>query len=242
MIPPPPSSSTGCSRPASWSSAFASSRNRSSGPTCGACPLAPYSGRDAFLMGVLMWPAVAFFTNSTMHTLAHSAWAQVMMLAGAAQLALVRGQAPDPLWELTMAFGFPVSGPAFLVHEQNPWFFQRSAFLHHLIGWTILGSRSSPSPGPTGRAPSSRTGFALRFRRARGPALLRPRPGADLRPPVAVAGCPTDEPCARSRRGAPHSHPGGGVCPRHVAKTTPDVPSSGLRRRRHGRALTSTRA
>jgi hypothetical protein len=24
------------------------------------------------------------------------------------------------------------------VHEQNPWFFARSAFLHHLIGWTFL--------------------------------------------------------------------------------------------------------
>jgi hypothetical protein len=24
------------------------------------------------------------------------------------------------------------------VHEQNPWFFARSAFLHHLLGWTFI--------------------------------------------------------------------------------------------------------
>ena len=24
------------------------------------------------------------------------------------------------------------------MHEQNPWFFARSAFLHHLIGWTLV--------------------------------------------------------------------------------------------------------
>ena len=30
------------------------------------------------------------------------------------------------------------AGTAFLVHEQNPWFFARSAFLHHLLGWTFV--------------------------------------------------------------------------------------------------------
>jgi hypothetical protein len=37
-----------------------------------------------------------------------------------------------------------VSGTAFLVHEQNPWFFARSAFLHHLIGWTLLAAALFP--------------------------------------------------------------------------------------------------
>ena len=46
----------------------------------------------AFLMGVLMWPVMTFFTNSAIHTLAHGSWAQVMMLCGAAELALVRGK------------------------------------------------------------------------------------------------------------------------------------------------------
>ena len=31
-----------------------------------------------------------------------------------------------------------ISGTAFLVHEQNDWWFARSAFLHHLLGWTLV--------------------------------------------------------------------------------------------------------
>ena len=50
-----------------------------------------------FVMGLFMWPVMVFFTNSTIHTLAHSAWAQAMMLAGGAELALVRSRrAPRP--------------------------------------------------------------------------------------------------------------------------------------------------
>ena len=30
----------------------------------------------AFVFGVLMWPVMTFFTNSAIHMLAHSAWAQ----------------------------------------------------------------------------------------------------------------------------------------------------------------------
>jgi hypothetical protein len=81
---------------------------------------------------------MVFYTSSTLHMLAHGAWAQVMMLAGAAQLGLVRGKLKDPRWELTMALAFLVSGLAFLVHEQNPWLFSRSAFLHHALGWTVI--------------------------------------------------------------------------------------------------------
>jgi len=118
----------------------------------------------AFLMGVLMWPVMTFFTNSAIHTLAHGSWAQVMMLCGAAELALVRGKLQSPLWRLTTALAFAVSGAAFLIHEQNPWFFQRSAFLHHLIGWWMLGCTIFA----LGRALKPRvlawqTGFALTF-------------------------------------------------------------------------------
>jgi hypothetical protein len=118
----------------------------------------------AFLMGVLMWPVMTFFTNSAIHTLAHGSWAQVMMLCGAAELALVRGKLQSPLWRLTTALAFAVSGAAFLIHEQNPWFFQRSAFLHHLIGWWMLGC----TVFAVGRALKPRvvvwqTGFALTF-------------------------------------------------------------------------------
>ena len=91
-----------------------------------------------FLMGVLMWPVMTFFTNSTIHMVAHGSWAQVMMLAGAAELGLVRGKLHNPLWRLATPFAFLVSGVALLVHEQNSWFFQRSSFLHHLLGWTMV--------------------------------------------------------------------------------------------------------
>jgi len=93
----------------------------------------------AFGMGLLMWPVMTFYTNSAIHLLAHGSWAQVMMVCGAAELALVRGKLTSHYWKLTTALAFFVSGSAFLIHEQNPWFFQRSAFLHHLIGWWLVG-------------------------------------------------------------------------------------------------------
>jgi|SRR5579884_878907 len=91
-----------------------------------------------FLMGVLMWPVMVFFTNSTIHMVAHGSWAQVLMLAGGAELGLARGKLTSRYWKLTSALALVVSGTAFLVHEQNPWLFQRSAFLHHALGWTLL--------------------------------------------------------------------------------------------------------
>jgi hypothetical protein len=91
-----------------------------------------------FLSGVLLWPVMVFFTNSTIHMLAHGVWAQAVMLAGAAQLGLVHGKLRSPLWELTVPFALFVSGAAFLIHEQNGWLFARAAFLHHAIGWTLI--------------------------------------------------------------------------------------------------------
>lgn len=91
-----------------------------------------------FLMGVLMWPVMTFFTNSTIHMVAHGSWAQVMMLAGGAELGLAYGKLTSPLWRLAMPFAFVASGVALLLHEQNAWYFQRSSFLHHLLGWTMV--------------------------------------------------------------------------------------------------------
>jgi len=117
-----------------------------------------------FLMGVLMWPVMAFYTNSAIHTIAHGSWAQVMMLAGGAELALVRGKLSSPYWRLTTALAFAVSGTALLVHEQNPWFFQRSAFLHHLLGWTFLIAAVFPlGVALRPRSPFFRSAFALTF-------------------------------------------------------------------------------
>jgi hypothetical protein len=118
----------------------------------------------AFMLGVFMWPVMVFFTNSTLHMLAHGAWAEVLMFAGAAELALVRGKLQSSAWRLAMAAAFVVSGAAFLVHEQNAWLFQRSAFLHHLLGWTLLVAAVFPllrSFRP--RSQTAAAGFALTF-------------------------------------------------------------------------------
>ena len=98
----------------------------------------------AFGMGVLMFPVMTFFTSSTIHMVAHGSWAQTMMLAGAAELGVARGKLKSRLWLLATPLALVVSGTAFLVHEQNPWFFARSAFLHHLLGWTLVGGAVFP--------------------------------------------------------------------------------------------------
>ena len=118
----------------------------------------------AFAMGVLMFPVMVFFTNSTIHMLAHGSWAQVMMLAGAAELGLVRGKLHSRYWRLTMPLAFVVSGAAFLIHEQNTWLFARAAFLHHLIGWTlIIGAVFPLLAFFRPRSAVWRSGFALTF-------------------------------------------------------------------------------
>ena len=45
---------------------------------------------------VLLWMITIFSTFSTMHLLAHAVWAQAALLAGAVQLALVRGKLVEP--------------------------------------------------------------------------------------------------------------------------------------------------
>jgi hypothetical protein len=97
-----------------------------------------------FVLGLLMWPVMVFFTNSTIHMLAHGSWAQVMMLAGGAHLGLVHGKLKSRLWELTMPLALVVSGAAFLIHEQNGWLFARSSFVHHVCGWTLIAGAIFP--------------------------------------------------------------------------------------------------
>ena len=117
-----------------------------------------------FVMGVFMWPVMVFFTNSTLHMLAHGAWAEVLMFAGAVELALVRGKLQSNWWRLAMTAAFVVSGAAFLVHEQNAWLFQRSAFLHHLLGWTLLTAAVFPLlRAVRPRSQTAAAGFALTF-------------------------------------------------------------------------------
>jgi hypothetical protein len=111
-----------------------------------------------------LWVITIFSTFSTMHLLAHSIWAQAALVAGAVELALARGKLERAAWSLVPAFALLVSGIAFLVHEQNPWLYSRSAFLHHAIGWMLV----VVALFPLGRAVQPgrlvwRTGYALTF-------------------------------------------------------------------------------
>jgi hypothetical protein len=118
----------------------------------------------AFALGILLWPVMVFFTSSTIHMLAHGSWAEVLMLAGAIELALVRGKLTSRWWHLGMAAAFLVSGAAFLVHEQNAWLFQRSSFLHHALGWTLaLGALFPLARAFKPRSRAVVAGFALTF-------------------------------------------------------------------------------
>jgi hypothetical protein len=88
----------------------------------------------------------------------------VLMFAGAVELALVRGKLRSSWWRLAMTAAFVVSGAAFLVHEQNAWLFQRSAFLHHLLGWTLLVAAVFPLARVVRpRSQAAAAGFALTF-------------------------------------------------------------------------------
>jgi hypothetical protein len=98
----------------------------------------------AFGLGVLLWPVMAFFTNSSIHMYAHGSWAEVLMLAGGAELGLARGKLRSPYWRLCTTLAMLVSGAALLAHEQQAWLFARAAFLHHALGWTIVAGSVFP--------------------------------------------------------------------------------------------------
>ena len=90
---------------ASSSSGCCCSRRRSSAARSGASGSgAPTSGRRSlFGLGVFMWPVMVFFTNSTIHMLAHSAWAQMMMLAGARRARARQREAQERVVEAVRA-------------------------------------------------------------------------------------------------------------------------------------------
>jgi len=91
-----------------------------------------------FTLGVLMWPVMTFFTNSTIHMVAHGSWAQVLMLAGAVELGVARGKLHSQYWRLSSSLALLVSGGALILHEQHHWLYSRAAFLHHTLGWTLV--------------------------------------------------------------------------------------------------------
>jgi len=114
--------------------------------------------------GVLLWVIVVFSTFSPMHLLAHAVWAQAAMIVGALQLAVVRGKLTSPRWSLVTSGALFLSGLAFILHEQNPWLYSRSAFLHHAIGWVVAVAALFPlAEALRPRAIAWRAGFALTF-------------------------------------------------------------------------------
>ena len=141
----------------------------------------------AFLMGILMWPVMVFYTSSAIHMLAHGAWAQTMMLAGMAQLGLVRGKLRSPLWELTAPVGVrrlrgrvpdPRAEPLALLAGGVP---PPRARLDGLIGGLIcLGRARSSALARVQR------GVRVHDHRLRLLALLRPERRADLRASLAA--------------------------------------------------------
>ena len=121
-----------------------------------------------------LWVIAILSTFSTMHLLAHAVWAQAALIAGAVQLALVRGKLQSPRWSLVPALVLLVSGVAFVVHEQNEWLYSRSAFLHHAIGWMLVVAALFPlGQALRPRQVVWRVGFAAHVRAPRGVALRR---------------------------------------------------------------------
>jgi hypothetical protein len=111
-----------------------------------------------------LWVIVVFSTFSTMHLLAHALWAQAALVAGAVELAIVRGKLRSPNWSLVPGIALFVSGLAFLLHEQNTWLYSRSAFLHHAIGWLLVVAALFPlGQALRPRQMVWRAGFALTF-------------------------------------------------------------------------------
>ena len=113
---------------------------------------------------VLLWVITIFSTFSTMHLLAHAVWAQAALLAGAVELAIVRGKLASPAWSLVPGTALVVSGAAFLFHEPNEWLYSRSAFLHHAIGWMLVVAALFPlGQAMRPRQVVWRAGFAMTF-------------------------------------------------------------------------------
>jgi hypothetical protein len=112
--------------------------------------------------GVMLWLVAILSTFSTLHLLAHAIWAQAAMVAAGVQFAVVRGKLSSPAWSLVTAAALAISGASFIVHEQNGWFFSRSAFLHHTLGWILVAAALFPAlQALQPRMRAWRVGFAL---------------------------------------------------------------------------------
>ena len=143
----------------------------------------------AFALGVLLWPVMALFTNSAIHMYAHGSWAEVLMLAGGSELALVRGRLHSKMVAAHLAARVPR---------------QRNRVHRARAELVVLRSLGVPASHarldvhrdgglPAGSDLAAAVGGAPRRLRADdrarlAAALRRPRRRAGLRPPVAARG------------------------------------------------------
>ena len=104
----------------------------------------------------LMWPVMTFFTNSAIHMVAHGAWAQALMVMGAAELGLAQGKLHEPLVEARDADRHRRLGrrvPRARAERAGSSRARRSCTT--CIGWTLVGRRArSRSRSSSGRARS----------------------------------------------------------------------------------------
>ena len=135
--------------------------------------------------GVLLWLIVAFSTFSTMHLVAHAVWAQVAMVAGAVQLAIVRGKLASPRWPLVISVGSSA-----LRYRVRPARAERLALLARGVPPPrprVDAHRGGDLPAGAGLLAQKGVlpgGLRAHVRGRRRPALRRSRRRSDLRPPL----------------------------------------------------------
>ncbi len=193
-----------------------------------------------------MWPVMVFFTSSTLHMLAHGAWAEVMMIAGAAELGLASGKLRSPLWRLAIVNAFVVTGIAFLDPRAERLVLPALRVPAPPARLDVPRFRDLPArPRDPPALGGVRERVRARVRRGRRDRpVLRPRRRARLRPPVAARRESRTDEAARSRR-ASSSHwiwPAAAFAHATLKSRAARVPRSGSRPLRRGSFSASTRA
>ncbi len=143
----------------------------------------------AFALGVLMWPVMAFYTNSAIHMVAHGTWAQALMAMGAVELGLAKGKLHNRWWRLARSGRDRRLGPCVSRARAEPVVLRACRIPPPRDGLVadrrLAGGARDRFPAPFDRAAN---GLRDRRRRALGAAFLRPRRRADLRSHLTARG------------------------------------------------------
>ena len=162
-----------------WTSGSGAAGGRYLWPVALLCRSASRCGRSTVL-----------FTSSTMHTIAHAAWAQVAMLAGAAGFGLAAGKLRNPA--LGAHDAARVRGLRRCLSSstsRTDGCSRARRFVHHACGWVLLGGAVvALALALRPRSTALGTAFALTFVVLGSDPLRRSRRRAGLRPPLARRG------------------------------------------------------